>query len=125
MNGLMIQGTSSDTGKSFIVTGLCRLLHRMGVKICPFKSQNMSNNAYVTHDGKEISIAQALQAQAAGLVPEVFMNPIVLKPKHNSSSEVILNSLNLCKYKMHQTQSIIGSSRRQQAFRQYVKPSHT
>ena len=63
----------------------------MGVKICPFKSQNMSNNAYVTHDGKEISIAQALQAQAAGLVPEVFMNPIILKPKHNSSSEVILN----------------------------------
>ena len=91
MKGLMIQGTSSDSGKSFIVTGLCRLLAGMGIRVCPFKSQNMSNNAYVTHDGKEISIAQALQAQAAGLVPEVFMNPIVLKPKHNSSSEVILN----------------------------------
>ena len=91
MNGLMIQGTSSDSGKSFIVTGLCRLLHSMNLNICPFKSQNMSNNAYVTHDGKEISIAQALQAQAAGLVPEVFMNPILLKPKHNSSSEIILN----------------------------------
>ena len=91
MNGLMIQGTSSDSGKSFIVTGLCRLLADMGVRVCPFKSQNMSNNSYVTHDGKEISIAQALQAKAAGLVPEVFMNPILLKPKHNSSSEIILN----------------------------------
>ena len=87
----MIQGTSSDSGKSFIVTGLCRLLARQGISVCPFKSQNMSNNAYVTHGGKEISIAQALQAQAAGLIPEAFMNPILLKPKHNSSSEIILN----------------------------------
>ena len=55
MNGIMIQGTSSDSGKSFIVTGLCRLLSDMGIKICPFKSQNMSNNSYVTHDNCEIS----------------------------------------------------------------------
>ena len=78
MNGIMIQGTSSDAGKTFIVTGLCRLLSNMNMKICPFKSQNMSNNSYVTHDGLEISIAQALQAQAARLRPEVFMNPILL-----------------------------------------------
>ncbi|MBQ7560376.1 MAG: cobyric acid synthase [Synergistaceae bacterium] len=91
MNGIMIQGTSSDSGKSFIVTGLCRLFSDMGIKICPFKSQNMSNNAYVTHDNCEISTAQALQAQAARLIPETFMNPILLKPNHDKSSEIILN----------------------------------
>ena len=63
----------------------------MGLRVCPFKSQNMSNNSHVTHDGQEMSIAQALQAQAAGLTPEVFMNPILLKPRHNCSSEIILN----------------------------------
>ena len=91
MNGLMIQGTSSGSGKSFIVTGLCRLLAGMGIHVCPFKSQNMSNNASITHDGLEISTAQAVQAQAAGLRPEYFMNPILLKPRHECSSEVILN----------------------------------
>lgn len=91
MNGIMIQGTSSDSGKSFLVTGLCRLLHRMGINICPFKSQNMSNNSRITHDGLEISTAQAIQAQASGLLPEAFMNPILLKPKHDRSSEIILN----------------------------------
>ena len=91
MKGIMIQGTSSDSGKSFIAAGLCRMLSNMGLHICPFKSQNMSNNAYVTHDGREISTAQAVQAHAARLTPEYFMNPILLKPKHNSSSEIILN----------------------------------
>lgn len=91
MNGLMIQGTSSDAGKTFIVTGLCRLLADMGVNVCPFKSQNMSNNSHLTPDGLELSTAQALQAQAARLSPAVFMNPILLKPRNNCSSEVILN----------------------------------
>ena len=91
MNGLMIQGTSSNSGKSFIVTGLCRLFADMGVRVCPFKSQNMSGLSYTTHDGREISRAQALQAMAAGLTPEAFMNPILLKPTHNTSSEIILN----------------------------------
>ena len=91
MNGIMIQGTSSGSGKTFIVTGLCRLLTNMGFQVCPFKSQNMSNNAYVTHDGLEISTAQAVQAGAANLRPEVFMNPILLKPRHDKSSEIILN----------------------------------
>ncbi|MBQ2615304.1 MAG: cobyric acid synthase [Synergistaceae bacterium] len=91
MNGIMIQGTSSGSGKSFIVTGLCRLLNDMGLRVCPFKSQNMSSNSFTTHDGLEIAVAQALQAQAARLVPEVFMNPILLKPCHDQSSEIILN----------------------------------
>lgn len=91
MRGLMIQGTSSSSGKSFIVTGLCRLLANMGVKVCPFKSQNMSNNSHLTPDGLEISTAQAVQAEAAKLTPSVYMNPILLKPRHNCSSEIILN----------------------------------
>ena len=91
MNGLMIQGTSSGSGKSFIVTGLCRLLSNIGFNVCPFKSQNMSNNSVTTHNGLEISTAQAVQAKAARLIPETFMNPILLKPRHDKSSEIILN----------------------------------
>ena len=87
----MIQGTSSGSGKSFIVTGLCRLLANLGIRVCPFKSQNMSGNSFITHDGLEISSAQAVQAQAARLVPEGFMNPILLKPVHDQSSKIILN----------------------------------
>ena len=91
MKGIMIQGTSSGSGKSFIVTGLCRLLADLGIRVCPFKSQNMSGNSFITHDGLEISSAQAVQAQAARLVPEGFMNPILLKPVHDQSSKIILN----------------------------------
>ncbi|MBQ6970828.1 MAG: cobyric acid synthase [Synergistaceae bacterium] len=91
MNGIMIQGTSSGAGKSFLVAGLCRLLSDMGLNICPFKSQNMSSNSTFTPDGLEISLAQALQAQAARLTPQAFMNPILLKPRHDCSSEIILN----------------------------------
>ena len=91
MKGIMIQGTSSGSGKSFIVTGLCRLLTDMGIRVCPFKSQNMSGNSFITHDGLEISNAQAVQAQAARLTPEVFMNPILLKPTNEQSSKIIVN----------------------------------
>ncbi|MBQ7169425.1 MAG: cobyric acid synthase [Synergistaceae bacterium] len=91
MNGIMIQGTSSGSGKSFIVTGLCRLLSDMGIRVCPFKSQNMSSNSTFTSDGLEIASAQYTQAQAARLIPGTFMNPILLKPRHEQSSEVILN----------------------------------
>ena len=91
MNGLMIQGTSSGAGKSFITTGLCRLFSDIGIKVCPFKSQNMSTNSSLTHDGLEIASAQAIQAQAARLTPEAFMNPVLLKPCNDCSSEIVLN----------------------------------
>ncbi|RRD65590.1 cobyric acid synthase [Fretibacterium sp. OH1220_COT-178] len=90
MKGIMIQGTSSDAGKSFLVTGLCRLLADRGIRVCPFKSQNMSNNSCVTWDGLEISRAQAVQAEAARLRPEAFMNPILLKPRRDTCSEIVL-----------------------------------
>ena len=91
MRGIMIQGTSSDAGKSFLATGLCRLLADRGVRVCPFKSQNMSNNACVTWDGLEVSRAQAVQAEAARLRPETFMNPILLKPRRDTCSEIVLD----------------------------------
>ena len=90
MKGIMIQGTSSDAGKSFLVTGLCRLLADRGVRVCPFKSQNMSNNSCVTWDGMKVSRAQAVQAEAAHLRPETFMNPILLKPRRDTCSEIVL-----------------------------------
>lgn len=86
----MIQGTSSDCGKSFITTALCRIFSNMGYKVSPFKSQNMSNNSYVTEDGLEIGRAQGVQAEAARITPQVFMNPILLKPRKDTLSEIVL-----------------------------------
>ena len=91
MKGIMVQGTSSDSGKSFLVTGLCRVFSDMGCKVCPFKSQNMSNYSFVTKEGLEMSMAQAVQAEAARAAPEIFMNPILLKPRKSTSSEIVLN----------------------------------
>ncbi|MEN9226888.1 MAG: cobyric acid synthase [Thermostichus sp. DRC_bins_24] len=90
---LMVVGTSSHVGKTLLVTALCRLLKRAGKRVTPFKAQNMSLNAYVTADGKEIAYAQALQAWAAGIPPTVEMNPILLKPQGNLTSQVILNGV--------------------------------
>lgn len=85
----MIQGTSSDVGKSFIVTALCRIFANEGIKTAPFKSQNMSNFSTITPDGKEICIAQAVQAEAAKIKATEWMNPILLKPRPNQEAEVV------------------------------------
>ncbi|WP_085991583.1 cobyric acid synthase [Oceanobacillus senegalensis] len=90
MKGIMIQGTGSDVGKSLIATAFCRLFANEGLKVTPFKSQNMSNNSYVTVDGKEIGRAQGVQAEAAGMEANVWMNPILLKPRSDIQSEVVL-----------------------------------
>ncbi|HMF03400.1 MAG TPA: cobyric acid synthase [Acidimicrobiia bacterium] len=87
---LMVCGTGSDTGKSHVVTGLCRMLHRRGVRVAPFKAQNMALNSFVTPSGHEIGRAQGVQALAAGAVPEVAMNPILLKPTGERTSQVVV-----------------------------------
>lgn len=88
---LMIQGTTSDAGKSTVVAGLCRVLARGGVRVVPFKPQNMALNSAVTADGREIGRAQALQAQAAGLPPHTDMNPVLLKPNSDTGAQIIIH----------------------------------
>jgi len=88
---LMIQGTTSDAGKSTIVSGLCRLLHQQGHIIAPFKPQNMALNSAVTVDGGEIGRAQAVQAQAAGIEPHTDMNPVLIKPSSDTNAQIIIH----------------------------------
>lgn len=90
MTGILIAGTSSDAGKSLVVTGICRALRRRGIDVAPFKAQNMSNNSMVCADGSEIGRAQYLQAQAAGVEPSSLLNPVLLKPGTDRRSFVIL-----------------------------------
>jgi adenosylcobyric acid synthase len=87
---LMFQGTGSDVGKSLIVAGLARALVARGLKVLPFKPQNMSNNAAVTEDGGEIGRAQALQARAARVAPSVHMNPVLLKPQSEIGAQIVV-----------------------------------
>ena len=88
---IMIMGTGSDVGKSLIVAGLCRAYKNRNIRVAPFKPQNMSNNAAVCEGAGEIGRAQALQARACGLAPNINMNPILLKPEHESGAQVIVN----------------------------------
>lgn len=90
LSPLMIQGCTSDAGKSYLAAGFCRLYANRGIRVAPFKAQNMSNNAGVTPDGGEIGRAQLLQAQAARISPTVHMNPVLLKPEADSMSQVIM-----------------------------------
>ena len=88
---LLVAGTHSDAGKSVISAGICRMLAREGVKVAPFKAQNMALNSFVTRDGAEIGRAQAMQAAAARIEPEAAMNPILLKPSAERQTQVIVN----------------------------------
>src|ERR1700760_703148 len=89
-SALMFQGTGSDVGKTLIVAGLCRALSDRGMRVRPFKPQNMSNNAAVTADGGEIGRAQALQARACRVAPSVDMNPVLLKPQSEVGAQVVV-----------------------------------
>ena len=117
---LMVQGTTSDAGKSTIVAALCRLLKRQGIRVAPFKPQNMALNSAVTADGGEIGRAQALQALAAGLAPHTDMNPVLLKPSSDTGAQVIIhgkvradmNARDYHQYKTVAMQAVLASHAR-------------
>jgi adenosylcobyric acid synthase len=117
---LMVQGCTSDAGKSTVVAALCRLLAREGIKVAPFKPQNMALNSAVTSDGGEIGRAQALQAQAAGLAPHTDMNPVLLKPSSDTGAQVIIqgkvradmNARDYHQYKTVAMEAVLDSYRR-------------
>lgn len=120
MTTLMVQGTTSDAGKSTLVTALCRWLARQGVAVAPFKPQNMALNSAVTADGGEIGRAQAVQAQAAHLAPHTDMNPVLLKPSSDTGAQVIIHGRAVTRmdaaayhdYKRVAMQAVLDSHRR-------------
>ncbi|KEQ53500.1 cobyric acid synthase [Sphingobium chlorophenolicum] len=123
MAAIMLQGTGSDVGKSLLVAGICRALVRRGYSVRPFKPQNMSNNAAVTADGGEIGRAQALQAIAAGVEPHTDMNPVLLKPQADRTSQLVvhgqvrgkLGSSNFRSARGELLEAVLASYRRLQA----------
>lgn len=124
----MIQGTTSDAGKSVLVTGLCRVLYRQGLSVAPFKPQNMALNSAVTVDGGEIGRAQAVQAQACYLEPHIDMNPVLLKPNTDIGAQVIVHGTvdsNLDAMAYHERkpalmQAVLESYQRLQAQYDYI-----
>jgi adenosylcobyric acid synthase len=102
---IMIQGTMSNVGKSFLCAGLCRIFHQDGYRVAPFKSQNMALNSYITSEGLEMGRAQVVQAEAAGIAASIRMNPILLKPTGDMGSQVIVNG------------EVIGNMRASEYFR--------
>jgi len=125
---LMVQGTTSSAGKSLLVTALCRMLRQRGVRVAPFKSQNMALNAAVTADGSEIGRAQAVQAEAAGIEPTADMNPILLKPEGTGGCQVVvlgrsignLSAIDYHRHKLELRAVIDASLRRLRAAHDFV-----
>ncbi|MCM0649952.1 cobyric acid synthase [Clostridium swellfunianum] len=115
MAKIMIQGTGSSVGKSLIVAALCRIFKQDGYSVCPYKSQNMSLNSYITLDGKEMGRAQVLQAYAAGLEPQAYMNPILLKPTADTKCQVIVNG------KVHSNETAAGYHNLKVLFKDMLK----
>ena len=120
---LMVQGTTSDAGKSILVAALCRILARRGIPVAPFKPQNMALNSAVTIEGGEIGRAQAVQAQACYLAPSVLMNPVLLKPNSDVGAQVIVHGKGIGnmdaqqyhRYKPQLLDEVVGAHRRLQA----------
>jgi adenosylcobyric acid synthase len=127
-NHIMLQGTSSHVGKSILTTALCRIFYQDGIKVVPFKAQNMALNSYVTKNGEEMGRAQVAQAEAAGLEPIVNMNPVLLKPTGNSCSQVILMGKaigNMSAKEYHTGYSLKAFSVVQQALKELSKEYET
>lgn len=128
MKTLMVQGTTSDAGKSTLVAGLCRVLYRRGLQVAPFKPQNMALNSAVTVDGGEIGRAQAVQAQACGLAPHTDMNPVLLKPNSDTGCQVIIHGQVVCNleatgyhaYKPTAMRAVLDSYRRLNSQYEYI-----
>ena len=115
MKSLSILGTSSDAGKSWLATAFCALLQRKGYRVAPFKAQNMSNNSFVTLEGGEIGRAQAVQAEACGLRPIAEMNPVLLKPCGDSTSQVVFRGVpgpHIRRQILRRNRQSLGKSRR-------------
>lgn len=110
MKAIMVVGTTSHAGKSWLTASLCRLLTRQGWRVAPFKGQNMALNAYVTATGGEIGFSQAVQAWAAGVMPLVEMNPILLKPQGNMTSQVIFKG------------KVVGTTKASEYYERYFEP---